>query len=104
MADNRGMNRSSTRPAALPAAETIEHLPQQRRFRLVVDGLPCVADYRIEGGELLLTHTGVPVELRGRGIAARLVQAVVDHARAQGLTLVPVCSYAAAYLRRQAGA
>ncbi len=47
---------------------------------------------------MTLFHTGVPVPISGRGIAARLVQAALDLAREQGWKVVPACSYAEAYM------
>lgn len=45
-------------------------------------------------------HTLVPPEIGGRGVAARLVEALVDDAREQGFTIDPVCSYIDAAFRR----
>lgn len=70
------------------------------RFETTVDGLLCVADYRRDGDRLVLPHTLVPAALRGRGVAAALVQTALDWARAEGLKVVPVCSYVASYMRR----
>jgi predicted GNAT family acetyltransferase len=80
----------------------IEHLPAQQRFRVVVDGLPCVADYHLDAAQrrVVFTHTGVPAALQGRGIAAMLVQAALDWAAAEQLQVVPACSYVAVYMRR----
>ena len=76
----------------------IDHLPG--RFQAVVEGQACVADYRQADGVLSITHTGVPPALEGRGIAAALMQAVFEHARAVGLKVAPLCSYARAYMQR----
>jgi uncharacterized protein len=46
------------------------------------------------------THTIVPPAIGGRGIAARLVEALVADARAQGFRIVPACSYVEAMFRR----
>lgn len=45
-------------------------------------------------------HTIVPPEIGGRGIAARLVEALVADARAQGFRIDPECSYIAAAFKR----
>ena len=76
---------------------TITHDAAAQRF---TDGLGSEACYQLSGGTLLLTHTEVPTALAGRGIAAALVQAALDHARAQGLKVRPLCSYAQVYMRR----
>ncbi len=79
---------------------TVVHNPAQSRFETNVEGRLCVADYRLNGGVMQMTHTGVPPQLEGRGIAAALVQAALDHARSQGLKVNPLCSYVAVYMRR----
>jgi hypothetical protein len=78
----------------------IEHRVAEHRFEAVVDGMPCVADYRLDGNVMSITHTEVPPQLGGRGIAAALTQAALDHARAAGLKVRPLCSYARAYMQR----
>jgi len=46
------------------------------------------------------THTLVPPAIGGRGVAARLVEALVSDAREQGFKIDPVCSYVDAAFRR----
>jgi uncharacterized protein len=70
------------------------------RFELTTDGHVAVLEYRLDGDRMVLTHTGVPDELEGRGIGGRLVRAAVGEAEAQHLTLVPQCSFAASWLER----
>lgn len=70
------------------------------RYELLTDGYLSVAEYRREGNTCHINHVEVPPELRGRGVAALLMQGVVEDARRHGLTLVPVCSYAVTYLQR----
>jgi uncharacterized protein len=83
-----------------PIALTIEHLPERQRFQAVVEGQACVADYQLAGGVIAITPPGVSPALEGRGIAAALVRAVLDHAAAHGLKVRPLCSYAHAYMQR----
>ncbi len=78
----------------------IEHLAQRGRFQTIVEGATCVADYRLQGGVMLITHTEVAPRLQGRGIAAALVQAALAHARENGLKVNPLCSYARTYVQR----
>lgn len=51
-------------------------------------------------GVRVADHTLVPYELRGRGIAARLVEALVADARSEGFRVVPQCSYVAVAFNR----
>lgn len=46
------------------------------------------------------THTYVPEEARGRGVAEKLVKAMLADARGQGFRIAPDCSYVDAYFRR----
>ncbi len=78
----------------------VEHCPERQRFEARVQGWLCRAEYRLHGGVMHLVHTEVPPALEGRGIAARLVRAALDHAQASGLKVNPVCSYVRAYMRR----
>jgi predicted GNAT family acetyltransferase len=49
-----------------------------------------------------IDHTGVAVNLRGQGLARRLLDAAVEWARATHTKIVPACSYAAAHFSRDA--
>ena len=52
----------------------IRHDPDARRFLIEVDGHVGHVDYARTGETLAITHTIVPPEIGGRGIAAALVQ------------------------------
>ena len=67
---------------------------------MVTDGHVSVADYVLAGETLSITHVGVPPELRGKGVAALLMDAVLADANERGLHIVPVCSYAASYMAK----
>ncbi len=57
--------------------------------------------YRLQGKELDLYHTYVPEAFRGRRIAEHLCKAAFEHAKANGLTVSPSCSYISdTYLKR----
>ena len=79
---------------------SIQHNPAASRFETRVDGHQCVAEYRLAGKVMAMTHTHVPPPLEGRGIAAALVAAALAHARAAGLSVRPDCSYVERYMRR----
>ena len=70
------------------------------RYQMDAEGKLAIADYRLRGNTLTITHVGVPRELEGRGLAKRLMDGVVADAKARGLTIDPVCPYAAAYMKR----
>jgi uncharacterized protein len=78
----------------------VRHNIEQRRFEAEVAGRLAVAEYEIEGDRMIFTHTLVPGELRGRGIAEKLMRAGLAEAKAQGRKVVPACSYVAAFVQR----
>ena len=73
------------------------------RFELAEGGHIAFADYRREAKTLFIDHVETPDALRGTGAAGRLMQGVADAARGAGETIMPVCSYAAAWLKRNGG-
>ena len=78
----------------------ITHDPATRRFTTEVGGHQAELVYRLQGGSLVIEHTGVPEAIGGQGIAGELVRAALDHARSEGLRVIPACSYSAEYVRR----
>jgi len=59
-----------------------------------------MAVYTERPGVRVITHTEVPVRLRGRGIGARMVRAVLDDIRARGLKVVPRCPFVRDFIER----
>jgi hypothetical protein len=78
------------------------HDTAAQRFTLQVapDDPVSVLDYELQPGMVVFTHTGVPDALRGRGLAAQLVEAGLQWAHAEGLKVVPACSYVDVFMRR----
>ena len=72
----------------------------ESRFETTVDGSVAYASYDLEDGRMVFTHTIVPPELSGRGIANQLAKAGLEHARSSGLGVVPQCSFIAKYIER----
>lgn len=78
----------------------VRHNVAEHRFEATVDGFLSVADYEVDGEITRFTHTFVPPELRGRGIAEKLVRAALEWARTERRRVVPACSYVEAFVRR----
>ena len=78
----------------------VVHNPASRRFEATVDGLLCRCDYRLHGNTMMLLHTEVPPQLEGRGIASALVRAAFEHAKQNGMDVLPVCSYVRTWVQR----
>ena len=83
---------------------TIEHEGSDisGRYFAAVEGASREAEltWRGDGEVRHATHTFVPTEARGKGIAEKLVKAMVADAREQGFRIAPDCSYVETYFRR----
>jgi uncharacterized protein len=74
---------------------------QRSRYELVVDGrVVAIADYRVNGDEVLMSHTEVDHALRGQGLGEELVRAALDDIRRSGRKVIPACWYVAEFLDR----
>lgn len=79
----------------------IQHLPEARCFLAQPQpGLQCRLDYERHGEQLIITHTGVPAQLSGQGLAAQMVEAAARWLSEFPLQLVPGCSYVRHWLLR----
>jgi predicted GNAT family acetyltransferase len=79
--------------------EILHEVPEQR-FVTQAEGHAARLDYIEDEGRLTITHTIVPPEIGGRGIAGELVRAALAYAGDAGLKVDPQCSYADAWMRR----
>ena len=74
----------------------------QNRFELNIGNNIAFADYRIENKILFINYVEAPPELRGTGAAGNLMAEICAYAKKNDLSITPICSYAAAWLRRHA--
>lgn len=70
------------------------------QYEMPVEGQTVFARYRRNDGVVAILHVEAPVALRGTGAAGRLMQGIVELAREKNEKLVPLCSYAAAWMKR----
>ena len=83
----------------LDALEII-HNEAEKRFEVWIEGNLSKLDYIRDGRNFVITHVDVYPELRGQGVAGKITQAGLEYARANSMRVIPMCSYAAAYIRR----
>ena len=55
---------------------------------------------KVGTSQIIIDHTEVPDAFRGQGAGLRLVERAVEDARASGITIIPLCPFAAAQFRR----
>lgn len=78
----------------------VVHNEAEQRFETWIDGYLSKLDYIRDGKNFVITHVGVYPELRGQGIAGKIVEVGLEYAKENSLRVVPMCSYAAAYIRK----
>lgn len=83
---------------------TVRDDTTEQRFLIEADGDVAELVYRVHDERLVLVHTGVPDSLGGRGYGSELVQAALERARREGLTIVPHCEFAQGWLEKHPGA
>jgi len=78
----------------------VRHNVAAHRYEAVVGGHLSVCEYTLGADRMIFTHTLVPPELRGRGMAELLVRAALADARTAGRKVVPACGYVAQFIAR----
>ena len=68
----------------------------------IEEGLERVAEMEvgIQDGNLTVYHTEVAEKLQGKGIAAKLLSAMVTYAEERRLKVIPLCSYVLTQFKR----
>ena len=73
--------------------------PDKSRYEIRVDGeMAGFVDYRLGENDIAFLHAETDERLRGKGIAARLIQASLDSARERGLAVLPFCPFVRAWI------
>lgn len=70
------------------------------RFEQDVEGGIAFATYRLSPRAITIVHTEVPAAVRGTGVGSQFVRRVLQEIRAQGLKVVPQCSFVRAFLSK----
>lgn len=70
------------------------------RFEIHADGFIAFENYELFDGGIAYTHTEVPKELGGRGIAKFLIKTILDDAAAKGLKVKPACPLVRAFIEK----
>jgi predicted GNAT family acetyltransferase len=84
----------------IPPEVPVRHNPQAKRFEIDKEGSLAVLNYQVVAGKMIILHVEVPEAVGGLGLGSRLVAFALDYARAEGLQVVPLCSFAAGYIRK----
>jgi hypothetical protein len=81
---------------------TVADAPERERFEAwMANGtLVGAAYYTVREDAVVFTHTEVPEEYEGQGIASQLIRFALDSVRARNLRVIALCPYVRAYLRK----
>jgi predicted GNAT family acetyltransferase len=82
----------------MPAA--VRDNSARSRFELEAGGVTVFMNYQLSGQVISLDHTETPVAARGRGLASRLTEGVLQEMRRRGLKIVPRCPFVRAFVDR----
>lgn len=71
-----------------------------QRFEVQLGDKVGVIHYLKEGSTYIFTHTEVPKEFGGQGIADRMAYVALETAKAEGAMVIPQCPFVKAYIQR----
>ena len=72
----------------------------QNRYEVKVGNEVAVIIYEPGENSITFLHTEVPPALEGQGLASKLAKFALEDARAQHLSVTPLCPFVASYIRR----
>lgn len=78
----------------------VTHNEADKTFEAWIDGHLSKLDYFQDGDNFVIAHVGVDPALRGQGLAGKLMEASLEYAKQNSLRVIPMCSYAAHYIRK----
>ncbi|GMU94799.1 MULTISPECIES: GNAT family N-acetyltransferase [Ignavibacterium] len=76
------------------------HDKNNSRFVIRIDGEESFVEYSLYENVMELYHTYTPPQLRGKGLAEKVVRTALEYAKQNNLKVVPSCSYVAVFLQR----
>ena len=73
---------------------------EQNRFVAYVEDYEALVEYTLKDNVIDLYRTFTPPELRGKGVAGKLVKYALEHAKENNFKVIPTCSYVRGYIER----
>ncbi|QPC85228.1 N-acetyltransferase [Phototrophicus methaneseepsis] len=78
----------------------VKNNPEKNRFEVILGDQIAMVQYMIAGKNIVFTHTEVPPEFEGKGIAGKMARVALDFAKDEGYRVQALCPFIAAYVRR----
>jgi len=79
---------------------TVHNNVEESRYEVNVAEQLAKIDYKLQQQQISFTHTEVPSELGGRGIASTMARFALDEAQTLGYQVVPLCPFIASYIKK----
>lgn len=70
----------------------------ENQFEIRINDQTAFVEYVIKGDKIYLTHTEVPASMQHQGVGSALIGKALKHIKGEKRTLVPSCSFVAAYV------
>ena len=81
----------------------VEDVPDRSRYELTLDGERAgLVTYRLAPGVITFLHAEIDDAYEGHGLGTRLATAVLDDARARGLSVRPKCPFIKEFIKEHA--
>lgn len=78
----------------------VSNNPEEKRFEVLLDDKIAMVEYMIAGQNIIFTHTEVPPEFEGLGIAGKMAYVALEYAKAKGYKVQALCPYIASYVAK----
>jgi len=72
----------------------------EKQYQLTIDGYTAFIQFNETPHHITLVHTEVPPELEGKGAGTAIVEKTLEAIEQGGKTLVPLCPFVFAYIKR----
>lgn len=73
---------------------------ERKAFIAEVEGSEAYLEYEMRGSKMDFQHTYTPRELRGKGLAGKIVKFAFEYARENNLKVIPTCPYIGTFLAK----
>lgn len=73
---------------------------EANQFEFDLGNSKAIATYEVKNNKYYINFVGVPQSHRGKGLGAKLMQAVLEDIKTREMKVVPICSFAYSYMLR----
>jgi predicted GNAT family acetyltransferase len=79
---------------------TVNDNEKKNRFEVNIEGKTACIEYKRKADKIYLTHTEVPSEFEGKGIASSMLKQVLHQIREEGIKMKSTCPFVSGYIER----